>query len=363
MMKKLTAALLCVLLAMTLCFCAAAEAVDYTGKWLLTAVEMAGMSFDPSALGMEMSMILNADGTCTMNAMGVEDAGTWVATETGVDMTDSEGTVDSFALVDGKLTAEQEGMKIVFTHESDIAAETETTEETTAAVTVPADYVGQWKLTSMTVSGMSMDPAALGLEMTMTLNADGTCTMAAMGETDAGTWVKTETGIEMTDSEGTVDAYTLADGQLTAEQDGAKIAFSYVGAAETADEGEYVMPRANVPMADFNGTWVFSYLELNGEYYEPAAVGMEATIVIEDSKGKCDFAYDDGTSESYDFECELEEIAEVGTVLYAMFLDPATGAQDGSGLALQLYEDGELVWYVEDENGSWFYCFALQTEE
>lgn len=76
-MKKLLSALLALAMLLTALCGAMAEEVDVTGEWILSRVRVQGAEADPSALGMEITMNLNADGSATVNALGSEESGKW----------------------------------------------------------------------------------------------------------------------------------------------------------------------------------------------------------------------------------------------------------------------------------------------
>ena len=71
-MKKIIA----ILFALALCLgVALAEDVDVTGEWFATEMTMGELSFNPAALGVDMSITLNADGTAVITAADVEQDG------------------------------------------------------------------------------------------------------------------------------------------------------------------------------------------------------------------------------------------------------------------------------------------------
>lgn len=114
-MKKLCALLLTMVM---LCCAAFAEsAMDYTGYWVLSSMELAGVAYDPAAMGLNGYMEIYADGTCQMVLAGEAQLGTWVTTENGIDTTDAAGVVDSFVYVDGALVFADEDGTLVFTQE------------------------------------------------------------------------------------------------------------------------------------------------------------------------------------------------------------------------------------------------------
>ena len=215
-----------------------------------------------------------------------------------------------------------------------------------------ADYLGYWELTGAEASGIAVDLSALGLEMTMELYEDGTCTLVAMGETEEGVWVETENGIAVTDADAaTMEMVLTEDGALATEQDGVTLLFTLA---------EYAMPLSGLTVADFNGDWTFVYAETMGQLIDAASAGVEMRIVLQDGAGHLDVTNADGTT-SVDAACEAEELEGLGTVLYFIYLDE-NGAVTESGIPLLMYENSELVWLYADETTEIYYCFAPTAE-
>lgn len=221
------------------------------------------------------------------------------------------------------------------------------------AMAEAVDYTGTWSLTGMLSGETSLDPTALGMSATMVLNADGTCTLTTMGMEESGTWTAVEGGISMTDAAGDTDTLTYADGALSMTEEGVTLVFT---PAE-----EYAEVLTGLAIADFNGNWTLTHAETTFGTYTVEEMGIGMTIGLQDGKGHIEMSSTEGT-EAYDCECEIEEIADFGTVMYAMFLDATTGERDGSGIMLMLFDDGQLVWYDYDDEGEYFYCFDLVTE-
>ena len=127
MMKKLLSLLLA--LAMLLGCTAFAEGVDYTGTWVLTGAESAGMQMGPETLamfGLEMTMTFHADGTMSVTTMGMEETGTWVATATGIAMTDDTETIE-IPYQNEMLLIDDQGTVLMFTREGAAPAVAEAT--------------------------------------------------------------------------------------------------------------------------------------------------------------------------------------------------------------------------------------------
>lgn len=214
------------------------------------------------------------------------------------------------------------------------------------------DYTGLWVLTGVSTSGVTVDPSALGLDMTMELYEDGTCTLVALGEEEAGVWVLIEGGVAVTDADAaTMNLLLNEEGALTVEEEGATMIFT---------QEEYALPLSGLTVADFNGNWVFVYAETMGQVVAAEEAGLAINLQLTDGTGHIDITDAEGT-QSIDAVCEIEEVADLGTVLYFLYLDE-NGAQTGAGLPLFLYDDGELVWYYADETNEIYYCFQLAAE-
>ena len=217
----------------------------------------------------------------------------------------------------------------------------------TAFAEAAVDYVGYWVLAALEVAGMQADPATVGLSAYMEIYEGGACLLVAGDTVQDGTWVATETGIETTDAEGTVDAMTYVDGNLVAEQEGIKLIFV---------RQEYTAPMEGLTEADFAGVWNFAYLEYLGTAYDAAEVGTAMVITLEEGKGKLEMSYEGG-AESYNATTQLVEYPGFGTVLFFFYLDE-NGAETGEGMVLLKFDNDELVWYVVDEyDNDIYYCF------
>ena len=213
------------------------------------------------------------------------------------------------------------------------------------------DYTGYWVLTAVEVAGAAVDPAVLGYNAYMDIYANGFCRMVINDQVDNGSWAATENGIEATNEAGQAEAFTLVDGMLVFEMDGSKLIFAKEAHTE---------PLQGLAVADFNGKWVFSYLEYLGAAYGAEEVGVDMTITLSDGKGSLEMTYAEGT-EAYEADCVLVEYPDFGSVLFFLYLDE-NGEQIGDGMALLKFDNNELVWYYVDEyDNDVFQCFVLET--
>lgn len=210
-----------------------------------------------------------------------------------------------------------------------------------------ADYVGTWVMTNVELSGVRMIPSMMGVSASMELYESGKCVMVMVNDMQYGTWAVTETGITTTDANGVTDPFTLVDGMLEFEMDDKKLIFT---------KQTYAAPRSGLTVADFNGDWTFRYAQAMGQNVDAAAAGLTMRIVIKDGAGHIDITDANGLT-SRDAVCEVEEVEELGTVMYFLYLDEA-GAKTEYGIMLMLYDDGELVWYHNGQDGQVYYCFA-----
>lgn len=353
-MKKLLSLLLALM--MGLGCIAFAEGVDYTGTWVLTSAEASGVTMDAdmlAMLGMDMTMTLNADGTMTVSMLGMEEAGTWVATENGVAITDEEETIE-LPYQNDMLLMEQDGTIMMLARgEASAQADDGIQADPNAA---SYNYTGVWVLSGVEMFGVQMDPATVGVSGDVALYEDGTCTLTMQDESQDGTWAVTGTGITTTDAQGVVDAYTLVNGELVVEQDGMKLIFIH-----------YV-PLTGLTAADFNGVWsmdyveVYDYTAMTQDFYEAADLGMSMELTLADGKGHMVMTYS-GETEELDAECIVEDVEGFGSVLYFMFLDES-GVQDGSGMMLLMYPGSELTWYEYDSAADveYYYNFLPKAE-
>lgn len=170
-MKKLL--VLALSLALLLSAAAFAESIDYTGVWYLISLEAEGMTYSPADFGMEMSIEINDDGTASgTSVMGGDPQtveGDWVLADAGITVT-LDGEPANFVMEDGVLSAEQDGMKMVFGREKpEVEAYVPAAAKTDAAV---EDYAGSWTALKVCYEGNYLDTSVLGFGLSVTI--DGT---------------------------------------------------------------------------------------------------------------------------------------------------------------------------------------------
>lgn len=169
-MKKLLAIL--TMLAVLLTAVAFAEAADVIGEWYLVDMVMGETSINPAAMGMNMTLVLNEDGTMTAtNSYGDTEPekadGTWELSDGNLVIA-LDDTPDTVIIQDGQLKMDmgEEGY-FLFGREPIAAPE--------LPVAVPAEsedaFLGTWKLSQISMDGLVMPAAAMGTETVMTVEA------------------------------------------------------------------------------------------------------------------------------------------------------------------------------------------------
>lgn len=171
-MKKAFAALL--ILSMLLGAVAVAEAAGAAGTWYMIEMNNDGQVINPAELGMTVALELAEDGTATMSGMGGEEAqtGTWTIDGTTVTVTIDGDPLD-FALEDGKLTASDDTMTMVFSQEQ---PEVEAFVPAAAVEAAVEDFAGTWNAVKIGLEGQYYDVSILGADVTATIE-DTTITL------------------------------------------------------------------------------------------------------------------------------------------------------------------------------------------
>ena len=157
-MKKIFALLLT--LAMLVGAVALAEAADLTGTWYLNELNLDGVALSPASMGLEMTIVLNEDGTTTATYEGEGESetgeGTWSVDGDVITITIEDDPYD-FTLVDGNLVSDDEDMGMTFGREK---VEGETYEPAPAKEDAALeDYAGDWTATKLGFGAMFLDPS------------------------------------------------------------------------------------------------------------------------------------------------------------------------------------------------------------
>lgn len=171
---------------------------------------------------------------------------------------------------------------------------------------------GEWYLKTMTQGDQTMDVASMGLNVVLTLNADGTCTFVGMGSDSAGTWVDDADNNKITITiEGSPADAMLSDGELTVSEGEQSMIFTREAPAAEASETAEI--KTDAAAEEFNGSWECIALEVGGiklnaetakaagqelpkMTFQDGVIGMEGGSIAESfSSFNMPLTYADGT--------------------------------------------------------------------
>ena len=156
-MKKLTALLLALMMA---CMMVPAMADDaLLGEWYLKTMKAGETEYDAAAIGMAITMTLNADGTVAMMMPDSEtpETGTWTLDGDQITVTINDSPASGPASAES-ITLAADGQEMIFTREAVSAI---TVAEVKAAESAE-EFYGTWSLKFVEMEGRVMDVAALG---------------------------------------------------------------------------------------------------------------------------------------------------------------------------------------------------------
>jgi len=145
------------------------------------------------------------------------------------------------------------------------------------AVAVAVDVTGTWYCTEIGEGGNTFNPADFGLNVVVTLNEDGTCTMDAE-ESTQGTWTIDGDTVTIKEEGAPDTVMTLVDGKLIIDEEEATMVFSRE-AAGGFTPAEAVEAAA---VEDFNGRWEAYKASALDMYVDIATLGQTAGLLIED---------------------------------------------------------------------------------
>ena len=216
----------------------------------------------------------------------------------------------------------------------------------TAFAAEKEDFTGVWYVQSIVQNGIEMDGStitAMGMNMTLTLNEDGTATIEMpTQDPQEGVWSFEDGLINF----GVEIPLTLEGDVLTMAQDGQLIVFGRES-AEAADVS--LAPAVADPKAeDFEGDWVGTTYAAFGMPLPLNMMGVGITVTIKDGKAlihqdTIDLNNGGEVTDSKDMEFEAA-LQEDGT-LYVDFNGEDVLSQlgmDASGVNLTLHEDGKI---------------------
>ena len=206
-----------------------------------------------------------------------------------------------------------------------------------ACMLIPAvaeeDVTGEWYLKTMKQGETEYDAGAIGYNITMTLNADGTGTMLSptSEEPTPGSWTLEGDKITVTFEDSPIGG-TVADGKITLSEGEISMVF-------TREKPEGIKVADVNPAAaaeDFEGTWEIAYVGYNGMIIDPSTTGQEMPgLVVEN--GAMKFTGNSSMSQAF------------GTnAIPLTFADGALGmsvsmGETSYGIKLEMLEDGMLA--------------------
>lgn len=188
------------------------------------------------------------------------------------------------------------------------AAPENTTEAQDAAI--PDEYLGAWYGVSMEIEGVSYPLADMGMDLTITIGADGTAEMHMNGEGE-------RIRCSMQDGVLTADgvSFALQDSMLVVSEDGMTMTLSHEKPEASAASIPVIDESATID--DLKGVWALAHVTMDGVTLPAEAAEMAGdTLVV------------------YGDSCDL--------TLQGMTLDGLTCSMDGCALLISIL-DGEAA--------------------
>lgn len=205
------------------------------------------------------------------------------------------------------------------------------------ALAETANLTGVWYLNEIASDEISMHPGTMGLEMTLTLNADSTASMNVAGSTDVGTWLVNDLDVVVT-IQGDPQTFTYADGNLVTTMDGVTMTFGREKAEmKTIELGAAMV---NAEMDDYNGKWSATLVDFLGMQMPIADMGTSMEITIADGKVTMKESTPDGT-----------EMTDEGTVTVENGMASIIAEGSDEVIVMQLHEGDVMVWTAEVAEG------------
>ena len=188
------------------------------------------------------------------------------------------------------------------------AAPENTTEAQDAAI--PDEYLGAWYGVSMEMEGVSYPLADMGMDLTITIGADGTAEMHMNGEGER-IWCSMQDGVLTADGV----SFALQDSMLVVSEDGMTMTLSREKPEASAASIPVIDESATID--DLKGVWALAHVTMDGVTLPAEAAEMAGdTLVV------------------YGDSCDL--------TLQGMTVDGLTCGMDGYALLISIL-DGEAA--------------------
>lgn len=204
----------------------------------------------------------------------------------------------------------------------------------------PDAVIGTWYLNAMEMDGASINPAVFGMEMAVVIHEDGTALLQAPEEEDGiAAWSVQGDTLTLVASNDDEDAmvFSYVDGELVIEEEGMKMLF---GKEKGAVEATEIAPaREATDIAEFDGEWVATFLDMDGTQMPMALLGMGMQLVIAD--GTVRIVLDD-------MEEDTEEAQPACLKDGALAVDFALFSIDATEKTIHMHEDGTLSFEVDE---------------
>lgn len=221
-----------------------------------------------------------------------------------------------------------------------------------------ASVAGVWTMTGMISSGVEIDPASMGMEMSMELAEDGTGTLTAFGIGSEVTWTFDGATLDVTDPDGTVSFELQEDGTLRADISGMETIWSS-GAANSTEEAPEAAPvetpavATDVEDGAAVGVWQLVSASTANIAVDLQTMGLEILIEFAED-GTCTMTTN-GVSETGTWTQDGANISMIddasGTELVFQMLEDGTLLVDLQGMQMTFTYVGEAIEVENDATG------------
>ena len=217
-----------------------------------------------------------------------------------------------------------------------------------------ASVAGVWTMTGMISSGVEIDPASMGMEMSMDLAEDGTGTLTAFGVGSEVTWTFDGATLDVTDPDGTVSFELQEDGTLRADISGMETIWSS-GAADSPEAAPVETPAVATDVEDGAavGVWQLVSASTANIAVDLQTMGLEILIEFAED-GTCTMTTN-GVSETGAWTQDGANISMTddasGTELVFQMLEDGTLLVDLQGMQMIFTYVGEAIEVENDATG------------
>lgn len=200
------------------------------------------------------------------------------------------------------------------------------------------DVTGTWYLNVIESEGVQLDPAMLGSELILTLNADGSAELESFGESGFAVWHMENGNVIIAYEDG--EAMTACPDSGNLVIDDQEIGMTMILGREKQALQSYVPAQlvADPTMQQFEGSWNAVLIDLMGMQMPLDALDMKLVVEIAGSSAVVTHIEGEENT-SYTAPIKLE-----GNVLTVKAVD------DQMPMALHLQQDGKMV-YTEETEG------------